>query len=153
MTTVSNALKWTGPIPTQCPETAPFWKACGEGRFLVQICDQCGKSQYPYRAMCCHCWSSDVRDVAAIGAGTIWSYSVVRKSRTAPFSSWGPYVVAVIELPEGVKVVSNVVGCAPESVSIGMPVQLAFASAGERGAIPVFVPAQAAAPKDKSSDH
>jgi uncharacterized OB-fold protein len=48
-------------------------------------------------------------------------------------------VVAVIELPEGVKVVSNVVGCDPEAVRIGMPVRLAFASAGEQGNIPVFV--------------
>jgi uncharacterized OB-fold protein len=139
MTGVSETLTWKGPIPTQCPETAPFWKACNEGRFLVQVCNKCGKSQYPYRAMCCHCWSSDTRDVAAGGSGSVWSYSVVQRSRTEPFSSWVPYVVAVIELPEGVKVVSNVVGCDPAAVSIGMPVRLAFASAGERGRIPVFV--------------
>jgi len=139
MTRNSETLTWKGPIPTQCPETAPFWKACNEGRFLVQVCNKCGKSQYPYRAMCCHCWSSDPRDVPAAGSGRVWSYSVVQRSRTPPFSSWGPYVVAVIELPEGVKVVSNVVGCEPEAVRIDMPVRLAFASAGERGNIPVFV--------------
>jgi uncharacterized OB-fold protein len=98
--------------------------------------------------MCCHCWSSDVRDVPASGVGHVWSYSVVCKSRTAPFSSWGPYVVAVIELPEGVKVVSNVLGCDPHSVNIGMPVKIAFASAGERGSIPVFVASGNVAGKD-----
>jgi uncharacterized protein len=147
MTQPAETFPWNGPIPTQCPETAPFWKACNDGRFLVQLCNQCGKSQYPYRAMCCHCWSSDIRDVAASGAGQVWSFSVVRKSRTAPFSTWGPYVVAVIELPEGVKVVSNVVGCDPDSVSIGMSVKLAFASAGERGNIPVFVASENVAGK------
>lgn len=135
----SEALKWSGPIPSQCPETAPFWKACAEGRFLVQVCGQCGKSQYPYRAICCHCWSSELRDVAACGTGQVWTYSVVQRSRTPPFSSWGTYVVAVVELPEGVKVVSNVVGCDPAAVHIGMQVRLAFASAGEHGSVPVFV--------------
>ena len=139
MTMSSELLKWQGPIPTQCPETAPFWKACNEGRFLVQVCNHCGKTQYPYRAMCCHCWSSDIRDRAIGGSGEVWSYSVVRRSRTQPFSAWVPYVVAVIELPEGVKVISNIVGCDPDAVSVGMPVRLAFASAGERGNIPVFV--------------
>jgi uncharacterized OB-fold protein len=89
--------------------------------------------------MCCHCWSSDIRDQAIGGAGVVWSYSVVRRSRTQPFSAWVPYVVAVIELPEGVKVISNIVGCDPDAVSVGMPVRLAFASAGDRGNIPVFV--------------
>jgi uncharacterized protein len=138
MTTPTAPLIWHGPIPTQCPETAPFWKACTEGRFLVQKCGQCGKTQYPYRGMCCHCWSADVRDLPIDGSGSVWSYSIVERNRTPPFSSWGRYVVAVIELPEGVKVVSNVVGCAPEIVRIGMPVRLSFASAGQRGSIPVF---------------
>jgi uncharacterized OB-fold protein len=139
MSISSESLVWKGPIPTQCPETAPFWKACGESRFLVQFCNQCGKSQYPYRAMCCHCWSSDTRDVPAAGPGIVWSYSVVERSRTKPFSDWGPYVVAVVELPEGIKVISNIVGCDPHTVRIGMPVRLGFADAGEHGKVPVFV--------------
>ncbi len=139
MSDATQPIQWRGPIPTQCPETAPFWQACAEGRFLVQVCDQCGKSQYPYRAMCCHCWSSDLRDVPVSGSGHVWTYSVVHRSRTPPFESWGRYVVAVVELPEGPKVVSNVVDCDPDEVHIGMPVQLAFASAGDRGSVPVFV--------------
>ena len=89
--------------------------------------------------MCCHCWSSDIVGIPASGHGTVWTYSVVQRSRTPPLSSWGPYVVAVIELAEGVKVVSNVVDCDPASVHIGMPVRLAFASAGVHGNVPVFV--------------
>lgn len=139
MANQSEALVWKGPIPTQCPETASFWKACNEERFLVQECRQCGRTQYPYRAMCCHCWSSDIRDRQISGGGHVWSYSVVHRNQTQPFSAWGTYVVAVIELPEGVKVISNVVGCSPDAVRVGMPVQLAFASAAERGKIPVFV--------------
>jgi uncharacterized OB-fold protein len=147
MTTPSEILKWQGPIPTQSPETAPFWKACSEGRFLVQVCDQCGRTQYPYRGMCCHCWSPAVRDQPIGGSGQVWSYSVVQRSRTAPFASWGPYVVAVIELPEGVKVISNVIGCDPGAVRVGMRVQLAFASAGDQGNVPVFVA------RDGSGEH
>jgi uncharacterized OB-fold protein len=149
MTKPVEALTWQGPIPTQCPETAPFWKACNEGQFLVQICNQCGKSQYPYRAMCCHCWSSAIRDQPISGTGEVWSYSIVRRSRTEPFAAWVPYVVAVIELPEGVKVVSNIVGCDTDTLRVGMPVRLAFASAGERGKIPVFVAQGASAAEGK----
>jgi uncharacterized protein len=139
MTDTTQTLTWKGPIPTQCPETAPFWKACNEGKFLVQFCNDCGRSQYPYRGMCCHCWSSSRRDQAIDGAGHVWSFSVVKRSRTPPFSTWGPCVVALIELPEGVKVISNIFGCDPDTVHIDMPVCLAFASAGEQGNVPVFV--------------
>ena len=89
--------------------------------------------------MCCHCWSDRVRDLPIRGQGTVWTFSVVQKNRTPAFVSRGAYVVAVIELPEEVKVISNIVGFDPGSISIGMPVELAFAVAEDGSQIPVFV--------------
>lgn len=129
---------WNRPLPMVSPETEPFWTACREGTFLIQQCEKCLKFQYHYRGFCCHCWSSDVRDHAIEGSGTVWTYTVVERNRMEGFRDLVPYVVALVEVPEGVKILSNIVNCDPDSVEIGMPVRLTFIDATDDIRIPVF---------------
>jgi len=128
------------PIPIVSPETKPFWNACKEGIFLIQQCLACRRFQYHYRGFCCHCWSDQVVDVPIDGSGTVWTYTVIERHRMPAFNALVPYVVALIELPQGIKVLANVINCDPDSISIGTRVHLTFVDAGEIR-IPMFEPA------------
>ena len=132
-------LAWTGPLPTTVIETQPFWDACNRDVFLVQRCRECGETQYHYRAMCCHCWSDAVEDLPIEGSGKVWTYSVVKVNRSPQFGDWGVYATGVIEIPEGLKVISRIVTDTPEKIAIGTPVRLAFAQAESGQKIPVFI--------------
>jgi hypothetical protein len=130
--------QWTGRLPTRSPETERFWDACNRGVFLVQRCRTCGERQYHYRAVCANCWSSELDELEASGNGTIWTYSVVERNRSSDFADKVPYVVALVELEEGVSVFGNVIDCDPHGVRIGQPVKLAWQVAEEGQHIPVF---------------
>jgi hypothetical protein len=132
-------IPWDRPRPVSSGETKRFWDACREGRFLIQRCDDCGYSQYYYRGACCRCWSSNVTDVKIAGDGVVHTYTVIERNRTVGFKDQVPYVVALIEIPEGVKVLSNIVNIDPDDVRIGMSVQLAFEHHDDFS-IPVFEP-------------
>ncbi|MGD6741796.1 Zn-ribbon domain-containing OB-fold protein [Streptomyces sp. BH106] len=129
---------WSGFLPVPTPETAPFWDACNEGTFLLQRCRDCGKTQYHYRALCCHCWSDQVDDFASSGKGTVWTCSVVYKNNTPGYVDKLPYVVGLVELEGGVKVFGNILGDAPEAVDIGTAVEITFAKADNGQMIPLF---------------
>lgn len=135
----ANPTYW--PQPEVSGETKPFWDACGRGEFLLQRCDGCGKFQYPYRGFCCHCWAGRPKDVASTGRGTVWSYSVVRRNRSRGHGT-EPYIVAVVELEEGVRVVSNLMDCPIDEVAIGQPVEVYFQPL-DNLSLPLFRPVPA----------
>jgi uncharacterized protein len=130
--------RWVGMLPTRSPETAPFWDACNRNEFLIQQCEQCGKFQYHYRAICAHCWADAPADVVASGRGVVWTYSVVRVNRSEPFAAKVPYAVVLVELDEGVRVFGNMVDTPLDQVEIGLPVEVAFEVAEDGQHIPVF---------------
>jgi uncharacterized OB-fold protein len=127
-------------MPTE--ETAPFWDAARRGEFLIQECRSCGFRQLPPAACCNRCLSRDLGWTRASGRGTVYSYAVYHRAFHPAFADMVPYVVADIELEEGVFYLSNVVGCAPEDVYIGMPVEVAFERVTEEITLPVFRPRQ-----------
>ncbi|MCC8958122.1 OB-fold domain-containing protein [Bradyrhizobium sp. Pear77] len=135
----TKEIVWTGPVPSTVVETKPFWDACNRGIFLVQRCRDCGETQYHYRGFCCHCWSDAIEDLAIEGAGKVWTFSRVLVNRSPQFAQWGVYVTGVVELPEGVKVISRILAENPETIQIGTPVRLAFARAESGQKIPLFV--------------
>jgi len=129
---------WTGLIPTTTPETEPFWEAANDGVLLLQKCADCGGVQYHYRALCSFCMSDRVDDFPSAGRGTVWTYSVVYRNSTPGYSEKLPYVVALVELEGGVKVVTNIIGCDPEAVTFGTEVELTFARTDAGQSIPLF---------------
>jgi uncharacterized OB-fold protein len=133
---------WLGPMPARSPETDRFWDACNRNEFLIQRCGACGKFQYHYRALCAHCWADNPEDVVANGTGAVWTFSVVHENRSGAYASTLPYVVALVELDEGVRVFGTLVDTPIDQVEIGLPVQVAFAVAPDGQHIPVFRPAR-----------
>jgi uncharacterized OB-fold protein len=129
------------PVPNVSSETKPFWDACREGKLIVQKCNDCGKHQTYYRAFCCHCWSHSMTDVVSDGTGVVWGTTVTYRNSTPAWKDSVPYVMAIIELPEGVKLVTNVINCDPESVEVGTPVRAVFTAVTDDITIPYFEPA------------
>jgi uncharacterized OB-fold protein len=123
---------------------AQFWEAASEERLLVQECPECGHRQFFPRAWCQFCGSGAVEWVESEGTGRVHTYTVIRRATELPaFADEVPYVVAYVELDEGVRVCSNVVGCAPDEVEIGLPVEVTFDHVSEDLALPKFRPADA----------
>jgi uncharacterized OB-fold protein len=97
----------------------------------------CGHAQLYARAHCLVC-RNPVEWVEATGRGTIYSYTVIRQNPSRSFRHLLPFVVALVDLDEGPRVMSNIVGCALEDVRIGAPVTVRFERVSDAAALPLF---------------
>jgi uncharacterized OB-fold protein len=132
---------YEGPLPELDGVSRPFWEAAGQGRLLYQRCPACGHAQFYPRAACTACGATP-EWAEASGRGSVHTFTVIRQIGARPFRERMPYVVAIIELEEGVRMLGNVTDCPVEDVRIGMPVR-AYAQPAEDGiAIPFWRPAQ-----------
>lgn len=129
-------------IPGMTDLTRPYWEAARDGRLVIQRCDSCGASWHPPLPACprCHGTGLGWRDVC--GDGTVYSCTVVRHATHVALADKIPYVIAIVELAEGPRVVANVTGCPPEDVRVGMPVRLRFTQVTDEITLPVFQPAR-----------
>ena len=127
-------------VPTVEDESRPYWEAAAKGQLLIKRCAACGQAHHYPRPFCPNCWSEDVSWEQASGRGTLYTYSTIFRNDLAPFDAWGAYVAAVVELDEGPKVMTNIVECTPEQLSVGMPVEVVFRELTDEFAAPVFRP-------------
>lgn len=123
--------------PIVDPESEAWWAACRDGRLTVPRCEACGERFFPPRRRCPRCWSEDVALADATGRGVVHSFTIVRRNDVPPWNERVPYVVAVVELDEGVRMTSNVVGT--QDVDIGTRVRVRFEPLDDEIALPVFV--------------
>jgi len=131
-----NGIRFTG-------KNAYFWEATKKGELLIHQCKSCGTKMFPPRLYCTSCMSQDPEWVKVSGKGKIHTYSVAYEyppARVASFLSV-PYVVALIDLEEGVRMMTNIVDCEPEDVKIGLNVEVKFEDIGEGVVLPKFRPA------------
>jgi hypothetical protein len=128
------------PRPALDQETRAYWEGAARHELVLQRCLACGRVQHRPRALCAGCLSGDVRSFVASGRGTVHTYTVTHQNQAPGFREALPYVLAYVDLEEGPRLLTNVVGCEPERVRIGMPVAVDFADV-EGGAVPRFRPA------------
>ena len=107
--------------PTTTPDTKFFWDALKDGKLLVQRCSACRTLRHPPRPMCPECNALAWDTIEACGRGTVYSFVLPRHPRWPWFDD--TYVVGLIELEEGVRIVSNLIDVDPSAVAIGMPVE------------------------------
>ncbi len=131
------------PLPTPAGWAAHYWRAAARGTLLCQRCGACGAVVFPARIACPVCGSDDVPWEESSGNGTVYSFTVVRQSRHPYFGSRTPYVLALIDVEPGFRMMSNVVEVDPEAVRVGMPVRVTFENHGADVGIPLFVPVPA----------
>ena len=134
---------WTKPMPTMSGETRPYWEACRRGQLLIQRCDNCNEYQFYPRGVCVACFTPNIKWVQSSGKGTVWTFTVTRQNRAPGFAEDVPYVLALVELEEGVKMFTNIIDCPPQDVRIGMPVEVTFRRASDQMTVPYFKPASA----------
>ncbi len=132
---------WNKPLPTISGETKPYWDSARRGQLMIQKCDSCAEYQFYPRGICANCWSNDIKWHQASGKGTVWTFTVTYQNRTPGFAEDVPYVLALVELEEGVRMFTNIVECEPRHVKIGMAVEVTFVQANDQISIPYFKPA------------
>ena len=113
-----------GPLPDAL--TRPYWDAAAEGRLLVQRCEACGEHQWYPRAHCIACGAGEPAWVEAAGTGRLHTFSVLHKTPNPEFAADLPYVLAIIELDEGVRVSANVVDGDHAVLACDLPVRVVF---------------------------
>jgi uncharacterized OB-fold protein len=128
------------PPPMADGITLPWWQAAAEHRLLVQRCGSCGHSQLPPSPICSECRSEDTGWHEVSGRGELYTYTVVHRPIAAGQEL--PYVIGVISLEGsgGVRMISNIVEVDPESLSVGMPLEVAWEDMSDDLAIPRFRP-------------
>ncbi len=119
------------PAPHPTAETKGFWAACAEGRLSAQGCEDCGNHQFPPRAVCIKCHSPRLAQREIAREGAVHSFTVVHRAPSRDFADAVPYVLALIEFADGIRMMMNVTGCAPDAVEIGMRVGVVFERRGE----------------------
>ena len=127
------------PDPVQRIDTAFFWEACERGELVAQKCESCNKLWHPPRPMCptCHSIEKNVQKLSGKGKLISW----VNQARPAAFGFPESPIAALIELEEGIRIVSNIEGLASEDVTFGMAVEVDFAATASGKAVPIFRPA------------
>ncbi len=129
------------PLPVPDADSTPFWDGCREHKLLLQKCSECGSHRFPANQVCPHCNSRDAAWVESTGKGSVFSWIVVR--HPVPAEVYGaevPYTVALIDLEEGVRMASNIVGCEPEAVHAGMQVAVQYDDVSPEITLPKFKP-------------
>ena len=125
------------PVPSPNDATAPFWSGCAQGVMRMRHCAACGKVSAPTRSVCA-CGNAELGGKDCSGRGTVFSCTVVHRAPDPAFRADVPYVIAVVELEEGARLMSNVIGCLPAEVSIGMKVSAVYETVAENVGVPKF---------------
>jgi uncharacterized OB-fold protein len=126
------------PLPTLTEENRPFWDGCREGRLVLQRCGGCGHVRYPISRFCPSCLSEKTSWTEMSGRGTVFSYIVFHRAYHPGFKADVPYNVALVQLEEGPRLFSNIVGTPNDAVRIGDAVEVVFDAATPEVTIPRF---------------
>jgi len=130
----------TAHLPVIDAESEPFWAAARKRKFLIRHCEACGRDHFYPRRYCPHCWSERCVWRPACGRGRIYSYTVIRHNEAPPFRDMVPYIVALVELDEGVRVIANLEECTPDVVHVGMAVEVIYQRITDEITLPQFRP-------------
>jgi len=122
------------PLPAVTEDGAPYWEACRTGELRAQRCTACGHLRWPPSVLCPRCLAEGGEWIRLSGRGRIYSFIVVA------FFEDVPYNVVIVELEEGIRLHSNVVGCANAELRVGMPVEVVFDKVSDEVTLPRFRP-------------
>jgi uncharacterized OB-fold protein len=128
------------PLPVKTAENAPYWDSAKAHALELPRCGACGTFRYPPTPFCPRCLSDETEWRAVSGRGTVYSYIVVHQRYDPSFAEDLPYNVAVVELEEGPRLVTNVVGIDNKDLRIGMPVTITYEDITEEFTLPKFKP-------------
>jgi uncharacterized protein len=132
------------PLPAIAPEAKPFWEAAAQNKLVMQRCRDCNAWVWTPRPLCNECGSTEIEWTPMSGKGEVYSFTVIRqvvgRAASKAFEPDVPYVVAWVDLNEGPRMITNIVGCPIEDVKLGMQVSVVFEQASKDIWLPKFKP-------------
>lgn len=139
---------YTGPLPVPTPESRPFWDAAKQHRLSLPYCGSCERWFFYPRPLCPHCFGSEVSWRDACGRGTLMTF-VINHRPPRNFPNQNPYVIGVVELAEGPRLMSQIVGVEPSPTHVvcDMPVEVVFDDVTAEITLPKFRPTGKATPQ------
>jgi uncharacterized OB-fold protein len=126
------------PLPLANEDSQEYWEACKRGELRLQQCAGCAHVRFPPAALCPRCLSESFTWEPMCGRGKVYTWIVVHRPQHPAFFEDVPYNVAIVELEEGPRLHSRIVGCANEAISIGMPVEVVFEKKNDDVTMPYF---------------
>ena len=108
------------PLPNPSTQSQPFWEAARGHQLQMQRCGSCGEVLFYPRVICPECWADDLEWETLSGRGVVYTYTVAQHPTHPKFAAEVPYAIAVVELEEGPRITTSIVGCEPEAIEIGM---------------------------------
>jgi uncharacterized OB-fold protein len=121
-----TATTYAKPLPKLEPDARPYWDSLREHNMRVQRCRACERFYFPPSDYCPRCLSNDVEWAPVSGRGTVYTWVTMHRAYTPAYDQEIPYNVSLVDLEEGVRVWTNVVGCEPSEVYCGMPVEVVY---------------------------
>lgn len=128
------------PLPVLDNDSRPFWEGAKARKLMLQQCGACQRHVWYPRALCPHCHADALEWRQVSGEGTIYSYTVARRPAGPAFAEAVPYVIALIDLKEGARMMSNIVTADPDALKIGQAVKVVFEDVTDEIAFPKFEP-------------
>lgn len=126
------------PEPRPTAESAPYWEAAAQQRLVIQRCAQCGHHQFYPRGFCTDCLSERLEWVESAGSGTVYTFTICRIPAHPSMADPVPYAVAMIDLDEGVRMLTNLVDCDISRIAIGSRVGVRFERISASTVLPQF---------------
>lgn len=126
--------------PIENYDNEHYWEGLRQGKLLIQRCTSCNTLRHPPQPMCEKCQSLEWDTVESQGKGTVYTYTVMHYPEIPPFDY--PNAIVLVDLDEGVRVVSQLEGCKPDDIQIGMAVEMDIKEVQEGMSLPIFKPAQ-----------
>ena len=126
------------PLPHPTELSQPHWDGCRGGVLRVQHCRDCGAHVFIPQPLCTRCQGEKLEWVKSSGRGTVYSHTIVHRAPRPEFDV--PYVVAIVELEEGWHMLTNIVGCEPDDVEVGMDVEVRYTRMTDEITLPCFAP-------------
>jgi uncharacterized OB-fold protein len=134
-------IKPAKPVPRPAPESIPYWEAAKQHRLSLPRCEDCEQHWFPPSRSCPHCLSANFTFQDVSGRGKVYSFVTFHRPYHPAFTEEVPYVVALVELDEGPRLLTNILGIAPEEVRCDMPVVVTYDDVDNEHSIPKFRPA------------
>ena len=125
------------------PEARPYWEGLREQKLMLPRCRACRRTHFYPRVLCPHCHAADLEWVQASGRGRLYAFEIAYQSFNKAFKVKPPFVLAMVELEEGPRMMTNVVGCAPDEVRVGMAVEVEYEDVTAEITLAKFKPARA----------
>jgi uncharacterized protein len=134
-------MTYNKPLPNPKGISETYWKGLKDKKLLIQVCNNCHEHIFYPRILCPKCGDEDIEFKEHSGEGEIYSYTVLYKSIVKGFSEETPYALALVKLDGGnAKMMTNIVGCSPDTVEIGMRVSVVFTDVTDEFTLPHFIP-------------